>query len=191
MIDEERLKEICNKNYNDVYRYCYAHLHDCDTAKDITQEVFKLFIEKSPKLSDKNIKAWLYNVAYKKIIALHRKNCKLLDIMSPYSIDSVDKNDDCVYFEIDDEIIFNNWSDEKIENEKESILAQLSDEEKSLYNDIVVYKKQYKEIAIEKKTTENAISLRSYRLKKKLKKMAKASTSMTFILILLKINGYF
>lgn len=191
MIDEERLKEICNKSYNDVYRYCFSLLHDCDTAKDITQEVFKLFIEKSPKLCDKNIKAWLYDVAHKKIIAFHRKNNKALNIMSSVPLDSLNENDNCACFEINNELIFNSWSDEKIENEKEKILNRLNDEEKSLYIDIIINKKKYKDIAIEKNTTEKAINLKSYRLSKKLKKMIKASTSSTLVLLLSKIIGCF
>ena len=67
MISENRIKEICDLYYRDVYRYCFSFVQNVEDSQDITQETFAFLIEKANELEDKNIKAWLYSVALIKI----------------------------------------------------------------------------------------------------------------------------
>lgn len=186
MINEERLKEICDNHYNDVYRYCFSRVHNVHDAKDITQEVFKLFLEKAPKLEDKNLKAWLYDVALIKI----KESCK--EQKSTSKIVSLDDDDNLHSIEVrtaytlDEEVLFSNLDDEDIYYEKEKILSQLTAEEKELYNEIFINKKKYKDVASEKGMTTKAINVRAFRLKQKLKEFIKSSTTLLIMFLFFK-----
>lgn len=72
MLDSEKLREICEKYYSDVYRFSYHFILSEEAAKDITQETFLLLSQKSDSLFDENIKSWLFSTAYR-IIKNHRK----------------------------------------------------------------------------------------------------------------------
>lgn len=186
MINEQRLKEICDNHYNDVYRYCYSRVHDVHDAKDITQEVFKLFLEKAPKLEDKNIKAWLYDVAMLKIkesYKVQKPTPKFVSLDDNKSIHSIEVE---TSYALDDDVILNNWNDEDIFDEKEKILSRLTTEEKMLYDEIFVHKKKYKEIAEEKRMTTKAVNVRAFRLKQKLREFIKDSTVLLIMFLFFK-----
>lgn len=186
MINEQRLKEICDNHYNDVYRYCYSRVHDVHDAKDITQEVFKLFIEKAPKLEDKNIKAWLYDVAMLKIkesYKVQKPTPKFVSLDDNKSIHSIEVG---TSYALDDDVILNNWNDEDIFDEKEKILDRLTDEEKILYDAVFVKKMKYKEIAEENNLTTKAVNVRAFRLKQKLKEFIKDSTTLLIMFLFFK-----
>lgn len=186
MINEQRLKEICDNHYNDVYRYCYSRVHDVHDAKDITQEVFKLFLEKAPKLEDKNIKAWLYDVAMLKIkesYKVQKPTPKFVSLDDNKSIHSIEVG---TSYALDDDVILNNWNDEEIFDEKEKILSRLTTEEKMLYDEIFVHKKKYKEIAEEQRMTTKAVNVRAFRLKQKLREFIKDSTTLLIMFLFFK-----
>ncbi len=42
--DEEKLDELIRENYIHIYKYCFYHLGDKETAEDITQDVFLKFL---------------------------------------------------------------------------------------------------------------------------------------------------
>ena len=40
LLDEEKVEDLIRKYYSDIYKYCFFHLGNRETAQDITQEVF-------------------------------------------------------------------------------------------------------------------------------------------------------
>lgn len=170
MIDKKTAEAIAVKYYNDVYRYCLSHLsYNKNLAGDITQEVFLLFQQKCEDLEDINIKSWLIRTAENKTLEHFRatkKDSVLIDI-----------EDNGLSYDVDDAFsLFDECfplGDEEIEKYKAIILKSLTKKEQELYNKIYIEKKKYKVIAEELNTTENAITLRAFRLRKKIKTLAK------------------
>ena len=170
MIDKKTAEAIAVKYYNDVYRYCLSHLsYNENVAGDITQEVFLLFQQKREKLEDTNIKGWLIRTAENKVLEHFRsikKDSILIDIEDKgisYTVDDA--------FSLFDECFL--LSDEEIKKHKAIVLKSLTKKEQELYTKIYIEKKKYKEIAEELNTTEKAINLRAFRLRKKIKTLAK------------------
>lgn len=66
---------IIEKYYDMIYKFCENKLHDEQTAKECTQEVFLLFYEKRKKLDlSENFKYWLYRSAETICKNYRRKN---------------------------------------------------------------------------------------------------------------------
>lgn len=184
MIKEKRLKELCNEYYNDVYRYCFSQIHDVQDSKDLTQEVFALFVEKASELDDENIKAWLFSVAAIKIKQTFKDKVATTRFVS-YDCDTgmpSGELDSIVLLDILD--VINRVDDETIDREKEKIISVLTDEEKELYNDVYLNNKKYKEIAKEKGMNIKTISVKTYRLREKIKAIAKNSFPAFLVLFL-------
>ena len=40
LLDEEKVEDLVRKYYSDIYKYCFFHLGNKETAQDITQDVF-------------------------------------------------------------------------------------------------------------------------------------------------------
>ena len=38
LLDEEKVEDLIRKYYSDIYKYCFFHLGNRETAQDITQE---------------------------------------------------------------------------------------------------------------------------------------------------------
>lgn len=170
MLDKKTINAIAVKYYDDVYRYCFSHLHCSKTAaEDLTQEVFLLLQQKSEKLEDKNIKSWLFKTSENKSYEYYRavkKDSVLVDLDNDAF--SYDENEAFILFEECFPL-----SDEQIDKYKDIVLKSLTKKEQELYNKIYVEKKKYKEIAEELNTTEKAINLRAFRLRKKITTLAK------------------
>ena len=47
LLDEEKVEDLIRKYYSDIYKYCFFHLGNRETAQDITQEVFLKFLNVS------------------------------------------------------------------------------------------------------------------------------------------------
>ena len=171
MLDKKVIEEISAKYYKDIYSYCLSHLIGSATAaEDITQEVFLLLQQKSETLENRNIKSWLFKTAEYKCYEYYRAQKK-----DSLLIDLDDKaahayNDDDVFMLFDECF---KLSDEDIEKYKTIVLKSLTKKEQELYNKIYIDKKSYKEIANELNTTEKAINLRAFRLRKKISTLAK------------------
>jgi len=45
LLDEEKVEDLIRKYYSDIYKYCFFHLGNRETAQDITQEVFLKFLK--------------------------------------------------------------------------------------------------------------------------------------------------
>lgn len=183
LIDESRVIEIIKEHYQSIYSFCFSYLK-CDAdAKDVTQDVFILMMEKSEALNDENLKAWLFEVASRKIKVKFRElkkytGCVCFD-------DDTCEIPDCVndvyFFEKDDEI-----DDETILEKKEEILSRLKPKEQVTYDYVYVKKMHYSDIAEELGVTEKAVNVRAFRLRKKIKEMVKAAF-LTLILLILSL----
>lgn len=58
------LEKLITDNYGAIYRYCYYHLNQRQTAEDITQEVFLKFLNNLDSYKDYGkIKNYLYVIA--------------------------------------------------------------------------------------------------------------------------------
>lgn len=176
MIDKATSDRIANKYYNDIYRFCASKLKNADAA-DVTQDVFLLFQEKCPYLDDVNISAWLLSVASKKIYEKYRNDKKELTLKER--------------LEIFDDVITTveetcQVTEEEVLKAKDEVLSGLSEKEKRLYEMIYTQRRKYADIARELETTEKAISMKAFRLNKKIKKLA-AETIVHMSSILLYI----
>lgn len=173
MISNNRIKEICDLYYKDVYRYCFSFVKKVTDSQDLTQETFKFLIEKAPELQDKNIKAWLYSVALIKIKQYSNNKSSL-----PTNI-SFDVRDDRMLFDedefytIEDAISQYLYDDERIDTEKQKVLDLLTEKERKLYEEAYVKKKKHSEIAHDKGVSEISINVQTYRLRKKIRAIVK------------------
>lgn len=170
LIDKNTAENIAEKYYDDIYKICLSRLnHNENIAEDITQEVFLLFQEKSEEFEDKNIKGWLRRTAENKVSEYFRA-AKKDDAVLHFE----DENYSC---DVDEAfLLFEECfplSDEEIDKYKDIVLKSLTKKEQELYNKIYIEKKKYKEIAEELNTTEKAINLRAFRLRKKIRTLAK------------------
>ena len=106
---------IANQYYQPIFRYCYGQL-DCnaDAAKDCTQEVFLILIQKKRHLNlGGNIKTWLYKTADRVMWNYRRKEKKY---KNQISIDDIELIDDSSFSKL----------------ELESMLSCLTEEEYTL-----------------------------------------------------------
>ena len=179
MITAEHSKEIAEAYYEDILKFCSSQLNNEEDARDITQEVFLLFQKKFRELNDTNIKAWLLNVAQKKIFEKFReikKNTKNISLN-----ENTDFSKDASFVKQIDDFIY--ISDEEIEKEKFKIIEKLTPKERELFKMIYIERLKYVEIAERMGTTENAIAIRAVRLKQKIKKMAAVAFAVILLIV--------
>lgn len=91
---------IVNQYYQPIFRYCYEQLnHNTDAAKDCTQEVFLILIQKKKRLNlGGNIKTWLYKTADRVIWNYRRKEKKY---RNQISIDDIELIDDSIFSQLE------------------------------------------------------------------------------------------
>lgn len=183
MINDSRIKEICDLYYRDVYRYCFSYMKNVENSQDVTQETFEFLIEKASTLEDKNIKAWLYSVAQIKI-KLHNSK----PINSHHV--SFDDNDSCLlyneeeFYTIEDTISKYIYNDERIQQEKQRILDSLTAKERTLYEEAYVKKKKYKDIAKGNGVSDKTINVQTFRLRNKIKSIVKSVFEFCFVFLI-------
>ncbi len=181
LIDKNRISELFDLYYKDIYRYCLSFVRNEEDANDLAQQTFVVLINKAPKLEDVNLRQWLYSTAYYEICKFHRKKKKELQ-HSPFRIDNnIDEDSLLSSFCMDTEIDYLIYPDSAIEEYKEKILSQLSPKEQRLYHAVFEENKSYKEVANELGISENTANVRSFRLRAKLRELLK--TTITLILI--------
>lgn len=183
MISENRIKEICDLYYKDVYRYCFSFVKNVDDSQDITQDTFKFLIEKSSELQDNNIKAWLYSVA---LIKIKQHNTNQSVNSQHISFDDGDSwllYDEDELYTIEDIISQHIYDTERIQAEKQKILDSLSESERTLYEEAYVKKKKYKEIAKEKGISNKTINVQTFRLRNKIKAIVKGVFEFCFMFL--------
>lgn len=184
MISENRIKEICDLYYKDVYRYCFSFVKNVDDSQDITQDTFKFLIEKSSELQDNNIKAWLYSVA---LIKIKQHNTNQSANSQHISFDDGDSwllYDETELYTIEDIISQHIYDVERIRTEKQKILDSLSESERILYEEAYVKKKKYKDIAKEKGVSDKTINVQTFRLRNKIKAIVKGVFEFCFMFLI-------
>lgn len=184
MINDNRIKEICDLYYRDVYRYCFSFVQDVEEAKDITQEIFVFFIQNAEKLEDENIKAWLYSVALIKIKQHCNNRYTKNQNMSFDDLDNWLLYDRDRAYTIEDTISQYLYDDQRIEEEKKKILDSLTAKERELYYDAYVKKKKYSEIAQEKGISDVTVNVQTFRLRNKIRTIVKSVFDFCFMFLI-------
>ena len=184
MINDNRIKEICDLYYKDVYRYCFSFVHDVEDAKDITQEIFMFFIQNSATLEDENIKAWLYSVALIKIKQFGNNKFIKKQNISFDDLDSWRLFDQERIYTIEDTISQYIYDDQRIEEEKQKILGSLTTKERELYYEAYVKKKKYSEIAQEKGVSDITVNVQTFRLRNKIRSIIKSIFEFCFMFLI-------
>ncbi len=170
MIDAKRAQEIAEKYYQQVYNYCTsaAHCNKYD-AEVITQEVFLFLQQKCDELEDEYIDRWLLVVAKNKVREFYRQKKKSFSIL-PFdeSLLEIEEKDIESMFEenLPD-------SDEELQKYIDIIVKALTPKERQLYTKIFIEKKKYREIAEELNISEEAVSSRAVRMKRKIRTLIK------------------
>lgn len=64
IFDKEKIDVLIRKNYMDIYKYCYYHVGNRETAQDITQDVFLKFLKGLDHYAEYGkLKNYLYVIA--------------------------------------------------------------------------------------------------------------------------------
>lgn len=184
MISENRIKEICDLYYRDVYRYCFSYVQNVEDSQDITQETFAFLIEKANELEDKNIKAWLYSVALIKIKQnYNNKDTRIQHLSFDDSESGFLFSENDVYT-IEDTISNYIYNSERIEEEKNKILESLSPKERNLYDEVYVKKRKHKEVAEDNGVSDVTIGVQAFRLRNKIKTIIKGIFDFCFMFLI-------
>lgn len=170
MIDAVRAQEIAEKYYQQIFNFCLstAQCNKYD-AEVLTQDVFLLFKQKCDTLEDEHIDRWLTVVAKYKVNEYFKKKKK------SYSVISLDES----LAEIEDRDIESMFeenfpdSDEELQKYINIILKALTPKERELYKMIFTEKKKYREIAEELNISEEAVTSRAVRMKRKIRTLIK------------------
>lgn len=142
---EKELKELMNKYYSQLCVVSVQYTDSLEIAEDIVQDVFLRFWEENKLLSvETNPKAYLFRSV---------RNA---------SIDYIRKNNYRVFTDIEEANLI---SEEEISEEELSlqyerlyqIISQLSPQEQTVLNAIVVENKRYKEVAEEMNVSVNTV----------------------------------
>ena len=146
---------IVQKYYDNILNYCNMKLnHDIKAAEDCTQEVFLILAEKIDKLNlSISIQNWLYCIAKRRIKAYIHKHPPTVDIEELHEM-----------------------PDYSSELDKDSILDELTDDEKTLLK--LYYGGEDKmKIASAYGITLSALHSRIRNIRKKLKNNCENSTN--------------
>ena len=168
-MNKSELEHIAAAYYEEIYLFCLRKVnYDEHLARDLVQDVFLLLLERHGGLTNTNLLAWLYSVADKKIKEAYKKEKKNQKL---FSIDHSNQEIPC-----DSDILTlleNSITDDEIAHGKTQVLSSLAPKEMELYTKIYMEHKQYHTIATELQTTEKAIRLRAFRLRKRMKELSK------------------
>ena len=79
-LNEEKVEDLIRRYYPDIYKYCFFHLGNRETAEDITQEVFLKFSKSLDNYHEYGkLKNYLYVVAKNTIKDFFRKRYETID----------------------------------------------------------------------------------------------------------------
>lgn len=177
-IERKLADEIVAEHYADVYAFCRARLRDTEIAKDMTQETFLTFLEKSGRLEPDHILGWLLKTADYKIKSYLKKKRR-----DPVFTDLGDAElavaDD--YFYADAGFA----ESELFDVVQKKIFAFLDEDEQKLFTALFIQKREIRAVAEELDITENTLRARKKRLKDKVLKNYRFSV---FIFIALWIR---
>ena len=79
-LNEEKVEDLIRRYYSDIYKYCFFHLGNRETAEDITQEVFLKFLKSLDSYREYGkLKNYLYVVAKNTIRDFQRKKYEITE----------------------------------------------------------------------------------------------------------------
>ncbi len=174
-MDRSLANEIVEKHYADVYAFCRARLRDTEAAKDITQETFLTFLEKSGRLSPDHISGWLLKTADYKMRNYFKKK-RNEPIFTELSESDLTVSDDYYYAETQFD------ESELPEVVMNKIFAILNEDERKLFIALFIQKRDVRAVAAELNTTENNVRVRKKRIKDKVLKKYRFSVFVFFVL---------
>ena len=165
-IDKKTIEAMVQQYYNEIYRYCFSRLINKDRVEDVVQNVFLLMQEKSEELMPEHLRAWLYSVAQKKILEEKRDEVRRSRFIA-YDMDMIAKDPTFICDIIEEENTF----DGDVEAIKTRIIQMLTPQEQRLFEAIYENHIERKEAAEQFGITENALNVRIYRLKNRIKSL--------------------
>ena len=162
----EAFDKLFADHYEKLYRLCLVKTRNTHDSEQITLLVFEMLWENRHKLPDRpDWGGWLYKTTENKLHKYYRAKKKELQ----YLDEILHPDSDLEYEEPDESPAL----PEDIQKRKDALLAQLTPEERQLYDEIYQEKTKYKDIAAKLHTSEGAIKMRAKRLKKKLNRLVK------------------
>jgi len=93
-LDRGALTAIYDEYHQPLYRYIYRQVHEVETARDLTAEVFRRFLQalQQRKGPDQQLRAWLYRTAYNVVVDHYRRQTHRRHL--PLEEELVNANDD-------------------------------------------------------------------------------------------------
>lgn len=151
-------KDTYMKYFDEIYGYCFLRLgYDNGEAENCTQEVFTILFKKWNSLSNlDDIRAWLYRTADNVLRNHYRKNSK-------------NKLNVPIDEKIENNILMSHYD----KYEGFEIISSLTPDEQQLLKEYYLDKSTGKELAVKYKLSKNALYVKIYRIKVKLKNILK------------------
>lgn len=159
-----QFEDICKDNYVKIYNYVLAKTGSKETAEDVTQEVFLIACRNKKRLlhHEKPL-AFLY-VTAKNLVMEYFRQSKKVDISN-----EIEPKSNCrdvfeqLCYEKDQLIDENSY--------RNKIIQELSEQERTLYQEYYINKKTMKIIAEEWGISEVAIRMKYVRIRKKVQRI--------------------
>ncbi|MBQ8554813.1 MAG: sigma-70 family RNA polymerase sigma factor [Clostridia bacterium] len=177
MIDNEWMSRLHAENYalvlRHVRRQLYASVGHVADAEDITQEVFARALKKKDLHKHPNPTGWLITTATRLCQNYNRSTLSRQHTQQRYVQNKLDVRADRSLF------LFNAENDQTDVSDLEMTLEQsLSKEDWLLLKEYYIEKTPVKEIARRMYMSENAVRVRVFRCRKKLKKSEKNNSDV-------------
>ena len=182
-IEQSQAVQIITLYYDNIYNFCRSRLFNCQDAQDVTQEVFLTFYQKRDSLEPATVKAWLFGVAHNKILHEYSRAMKRSRFI-PYD-DLENFPDSSLQYDLED---VSAYGDDREEAVKACILSRLTPEEQNLFLDLYERHRKRADIAAELHISEDALNMRSYRLRRKLKRALHISV-MALLYLYIRLSG--
>lgn len=175
--NEEFLEEICRKHFHKIYKFCKKRLKGsiADLAEDCTQATFLQAGKQAAKLKlHPNIEGWLYKTSRNQVNSAFRKDYtkRKYEIIFQKNLNEELVNDRYI---LDDVML----STTNIDSIVDIVLSKLNHREFELYMDYFQCRLTISQLATKHKVSKTAITSRIYRLKQKLKLIAREALMNT------------
>lgn len=190
-ISKSKANEYSEKYYEDIYKFCCSKCRNAESACDITQDTFVIFLNNCHKIDESAVRAYLYKIASNKLHeyfrSVQRQNsyvdldeCDFIECEDTYHLDDEDdESDRCLSQE---------EFEERLNETQKKILNILSPKEKELFYKLYVEKKSIKLVVQETGDSEGNVRIKSYRIRKKAKE-AILTTKLFLLVITFKMFG--
>jgi len=156
--------EIASLYYDCIFSFCNQRLPDRQAAEDVTQEVFLALTEQNSIKNPDAVLKWLYTVARNKVNDYYRKHYKK---PPPVSLDDVGDIPE-ITFDFTEL-----YSDTELKECENTVLNQLSEQERKLYHEIYQEGSSYASLAEKYNISDSALRTRVSRLRYKIKRLIK------------------